>query len=140
MLDKVEGAIKQTIQRNWLHWKHIKRRRQRQQRNKIQNVMDATISKQIQITLIKQAPSYNWRQRLTEHSLLAEIVTDITTRSSERRHIIKVGYILSSKKTIVNKNSIKFKDIIMRIERLKSSLGNILMYILINISSTCAMY
>jgi hypothetical protein len=54
-----------------------------------------------------------------------EIVTDITTRSSERRHIIKVGYILSSKKTIVNKNSIKFKDIIRRTERLKSSLGNI---------------
>jgi hypothetical protein len=53
MLDKVEGAIKQTIQRNWLHWKHIKRRRQTQQRNKIQYVMDATISKQIQITLIK---------------------------------------------------------------------------------------
>ena len=30
MLDKVEGAIKQTIQRNWLHWKVQSNRQSRE--------------------------------------------------------------------------------------------------------------
>jgi hypothetical protein len=30
MLDKVEGAIKQTIQRNWMHWKAQSNRQSRE--------------------------------------------------------------------------------------------------------------
>jgi len=30
-------------------------------------------------------PTNNWRLRRTEHRLYAEIVTDITTRNSERK-------------------------------------------------------
>jgi hypothetical protein len=66
-------------------------------------------------------------------SLMCSWIENLTT---EREillglHIINV---VSSKNTMVNTNSITFTNIIRKTERLKSLLGNILMYILINTS------
>jgi hypothetical protein len=33
-------------------------------------------------------PTNNWRQRRTEHRFYVEIVTDITTRNSERKDLL----------------------------------------------------
>jgi len=47
-----------------------------------QDVFDITMSKQLQITLIKHKPSYkHLGQRRTEHHFYVEILADITTRS-----------------------------------------------------------
>jgi hypothetical protein len=54
-----------------------------------QYVLDTTIGKQTQIMLIRHEPSYKQLEVKTNRtSLLCRYVTDITTRNSERRHII----------------------------------------------------
>jgi hypothetical protein len=52
-------------------------------------MLDNTMRKQTQITLIRHEPSYKQLEyKRTEHRFYAEIVTNITTRNSELKDTI----------------------------------------------------
>ena len=54
---------------------------EKQTENTTQYVLDTTIRKQTQITLIRHEPSYKQLQVMTNRTFYAEIVTDIRTRN-----------------------------------------------------------
>jgi len=104
------GNQKWTIQTNWQHRVH--KRKTKQNKNRTEYVLDTTIRKQIQITSIRHASSYKQLEvKMNRTWFYAEIVTDNTTRNSERNRTaqkIKDKQHGPHQKTRVIENDIQF--------------------------------
>ena len=67
-----------TIQRNWQHRVHCTRRRKTKE-NTIQYVLDTTMSKQTQITLIRHIPSYKNHEIMIQQLRFYEESTNLSS-------------------------------------------------------------
>ena len=77
-----------TIQRNWQQMVHrTTKNKPKTQHNMCWAPLCASKHKEREydMNMNVNTPTYNWRKRRSEHRLYADIVTDITTRNSERK-------------------------------------------------------